>query len=672
MTLMNTSRHCPPDGPKHSPHSGTEDTGHSAEALLHELQVHQAELQMQNEELRRTQLALEESRNRYIDLYDFAPVGYLTLTVAGAIAEANLTATALLAVTREELLERSFESFLAADTLSHWRQQQLDALDVDHKVTSEVTFAPAAGRIAQGRIDCLRVTSADGTTMLRVALMDVTERTRAQDDLRKHGLAVAQSPDSIVITDLAGRIEYVNPAFTLVSGYSEAEVLGRNPRLLQSGRTPPQTYTELWATLGAGKVWRGEFVNRRKDGTEYLETATISPLRQPDGRVTHYVAVKTDITELKQTIAKLRTSENRLRLAQMATGLGIFDRDVASGRLEWDSRARELWGVGLDDPVTFDTFMAGLHPDDQAKVQAAIDRSLDPRSDGTYEIEYRVVSRTDGKVRHVRAIGQVFSEDGRPVRFIGTMKDVTAQKQLEQQLREQRSEMELLVNQQVAAQTAAAIAHELNQPLVSVSAYSEAALRLLRSGGGPSDKLTRSLEGSVEQAHRAGQKLHELLDFLHKGDAGAEPLDLNQLVRDALIIAENGGYGGFHAVVELEPELRPVVANQLHVQKVLVNLLHNGVQAMRSAGVAEAAIIIRVKTAAERHLAQVTVQDSGPGLDAATVDRIFEPFFTTKPQGIGLGLAISRALIEAHGGQLWADPAAGPGATFHLTLPFAS
>lgn len=512
-----------------------------------------------------------------------------------------------------------------------------------------------------------------------VAVMEnITERKRAADELRKLSQAVEQSPVSIMIADLEARIEYVNPAFTQASGYSSAEVLGQNPRFLKSGRTPSATHEEAWATLVTGKIWRGEFINHRKDGTEYIEIATIAPIRQADGQVTHYVAVKADITELKRTMAELRVSEDRLRLAKAAAGLGIYDRDATTGSLQWDEQARAFFGVGPDEPVDYATFIAGVHPDDREATQAAIDQAFVPPGSGDchneYSAEYRVVNRDDGSVRHILSNGQVFFVDGRAVRSVGVLKDISAQKKLEREIQERRSDMELLIKQQVAAQTAAAIAHELNQPLVSISAYSEAALRMLRDGTKSPEKLTRALEGAVQQSQRAGRTLHDLLDFLHKGDTTPELVDLTDAVHDALAIAEESGYGGFRQVLELERYLPPVLANRLQLQKVLVNLLHNGVDAMRGAGVPTAPITITVRITAARDMAQVTVQDSGPGLDAETAHRIFEPFFSTKSAGTGLGLAISRALIEAHGGQLWADLESKPdfGATFHFTLPFAS
>ncbi len=499
---------------------------------------------------------------------------------------------------------------------------------------------------------------------------DITRRKRAEEEVGKLSLAVDQSPVSIIITGLDARIQYVNPAFSLASGYSADEALGAKPNILKSGRTPTANYRELWDSIKSGKTWRGEFINRRKDGTEYVEVATISPVRQADGRITHYLAVKEDITELTQALGELRTSEERLRLAKNAAGLGIYDRDIASGLLKWDERMREIWGVGADETITFATFMASLHPDDRAATQAAIDRSVNPAGDGAFAAKYRVIRR-DGSERHVNATGQVFFEDGRAVRLVGAVRDVTAKRRLEQKLRQQRSELEALLKQQVAAQTAAAIAHDLNQPLLSISAYNDAALRMLRRGLTASDKLIHALEASAQQAQRAGRTLHELIDFLHSGDIIVAPLDINAVVLNAIESARDIGCDGFEPVVNLAPDLPPVLGNRLQLQKVLVNLIHNGVEAMRDGGADRCSIAISVRARAGENFALISVQDGGPGLDDATAARIFDPFFTTKSSGIGLGLAISRALIEAHDGQLWVDGNEGTGATFHCTLPFA-
>ena len=129
---------------------------------------------------------------------------------------------------------------------------------------------------------------------------DITERKRNEAQIRKLAQAVEQSPESIVITNLYAQIEYVNEAFLSATGYAREEVIGRNPRVLKSGKTLKETYTAMWAALRQGQPWKGEFINKRKDGSEYVEFAIITPLRQSDGTLTHFVAVKEDVTEKKR------------------------------------------------------------------------------------------------------------------------------------------------------------------------------------------------------------------------------------------------------------------------------------------------------------------------------------------------------------------------------------
>jgi PAS domain S-box-containing protein len=158
-----------------------------------------------------------------------------------------------------------------------------------------------------------RLRDADGKDSGQIAVVrDITQRLAAERELRKLSLAVEQSPESIVITDLEGRIDYVNEGFVQATGYSREDVIGRNPRILQSGHTPPETYSALWDALDGGRSWKGEFYNRRKDGSEYVEFATVTPLYQPDGSISHYVAVKQDITQRKRLEVELDRHQHHL------------------------------------------------------------------------------------------------------------------------------------------------------------------------------------------------------------------------------------------------------------------------------------------------------------------------------------------------------------------------
>lgn len=680
---MSTQRSSPPRTPQ--PRAATEAKrararpaeapARSADELLQELQVLQAELEIQNDTLRQTQMALEKSRDRYVDLYEFAPVGYLTLTDTGLISEINLSGATLLGEDRKELLHSRFERFVVPADQDKWQRHFLHAVEHGEKQTCELSLQRTNGKAFAVCLDFRLATAGDATPALRITLSDISEPRQLADALRQREqyqrALLDNFPFLVWLKDENSRFLAVNRPFAKTCGYASIDqVVGKTDFDIWPRELAESYLEDDQAVLASGRSKIVEEPVEVKGKRIWYETYK-SPVII-DGRGIGTVGFARDITARKLATAKLRSSEERSRLAKNASNLGIYDRDIATGRLEWDERVRELWGVGPDEPITYATFMTGVHPDDRAATQAAIDEALDPRGSGEYYAEFRVIRRTDGNERHVAANGQAFFEGGRAVRFVGTIKDISPQIRLAREMRERRSEMELLIKQQVAAQTAAAIAHELNQPLVSITVYSDAALRMLRSGTKSPEKLEHALEGAMEQAQRAGRTLYELLDFLQKGEAAERPVDLNEVVREALAIAIENGYGGFRPVLELEPDLPLVLANRLQLQKVMVNLLHNSVEAMRGAGVPANAITITVQAVVGGNMAQVTIRDSGPGLDAETAQRIFEPFFTTKSAGIGLGLAISRALIEVHGGQLWADIERGPGAMFHFTLPFAS
>lgn len=259
---------------------------------------------------------------------------------------------------------------------------------------------------------------------------------------------------------------------------------------------------------------------------------------------------------------------------------------------------------------------------------------------------------------------------GNPVICV-ILADISDKRRKERESIEWRQEMEELRKGQIAAQTAAAIAHELNQPLLAIANYSEAALKLLSEPALDLNKVTKAVRGCERQAQRAGKSIYELIDFLSLKEIAAESFDLNQAIDEVLQTAHAEHELDFDAVLSLEEQLPPVFANRLHVEKVLFNLLRNAIEAMHESQVAGPAITVTVRTKGDEHFAQVTLRDNGPGVHEEMMQQLFKPFFTTKATGIGMGLAVSRSLIEANGGQLWIDPSEKPGATFHLTLPFA-
>ena len=262
---------------------------------------------------------------------------------------------------------------------------------------------------------------------LRASGRDITALKRAEANLQRANWVVEQSNTSILITDCAGNIEYVNAEFTKVTGYTKEEVWGRNPRLLQSGLTSQTTYEAMWRTLLAGSSWHGEFQNRKKNGEYYWETVAISPLRDLAGHLSHYVAIKQDVTEHRQLQVALKTSNDRLFLAVQAGGVGIWDYHVADNQLVWDDQMFRLYGFTREQfGGGYPAWLQGVHPDDRRRGDDEIQRAL--RGEKDFNTEFRVVW-PDGSLRDIRALALVQRDPaGRPLRMIGTNWDITAEK----------------------------------------------------------------------------------------------------------------------------------------------------------------------------------------------------------------------------------------------------
>lgn len=296
----------------------------SVEELLQELRVHQIELEIQNEALRQSQLALEESLNRYVSLYEFAPVGYLTLTENGTIAEANLVVAELLGENRSILIKQRFPRFVLPEDSDRWHQHFYCLIQHGKSKSCEVRMRRVDETLFYARLDCLLLDSINldsihhgaeskepnlitaetlssintNGLIMRVAFTDITEIKMAEQDLRV-AATVFESQEGMMVTDAKNVILKVNHAFTNITGYTAEEVLGKTPHLLSSGRHDTEFYSTMWSCIHRTDTWQGEILNRRKSGEVFPQWLTITSVRSEDGAVTHYVATLTDITARK-------------------------------------------------------------------------------------------------------------------------------------------------------------------------------------------------------------------------------------------------------------------------------------------------------------------------------------------------------------------------------------
>ncbi len=643
---------------------------HSAEELMHELRVHQIELEMQNETLRQSQVILEESRDRYVDFYDFAPTGYLTLNRDALIIEVNLTGAMLLGKARDNLLNHRFAPFVTLDDRDRWHRHFMDVLQYDSKQACELKILNGDGSHLHVQLDSLRMIKEGRAPMVRTTLTDITGRKLAEaalheSEIRRHLLehqAIVQTSldGFLVVRAKDAQILEVNDALCGMAGYSREELLTMCILDLEPIETPDEIKSHIQKVMATGH-FRFETCQRHKQ--RYWINLEISATYTETNGGIFFVFVR-DITDRKR-------AEEERRIASIAfeSQEGLMVTDTNKIILRVNRAFSQLTGYSAEEAVGKTPAMLKSGRQDDAFYQ---NMWATLKQKHFWQGEIWNKHKGGDIYPEWLAISAVIATDGNITHYIGAFFDITERKRMELEILERRNEMEYLQKKHVAAQTAAAIAHELNQPLLAIATYSEAALMLMHADKPNSDKIRKAIEGCERQAHRAGQSIRELLEFLSTEEFPIHVFDLNKEIIDVLDAAKLEHELHFDPILRLPEKLPLVRANRTHVQKVLFNLLHNGIDAMQEAGVALPAITVTVRTMKDESVAQVTIQDNGPGVKKEDFQRLFDPFFTTKAKGIGMGLIISRSLIEENGGQLWVDPQEGPGAIFHLTLPFAT
>ncbi|GAA5182167.1 hypothetical protein GCM10025771_30790 [Niveibacterium umoris] len=298
--------------------------------LVHELQVHQIELEMQNEELVHVQSELEHALKRYEQLYENAPVGYLTLSADGIIGALNLTAATMFGAERAVLVGRRFDALVSDGDLPLWRAAMASMLRKECGGRQHVDLAlrQSDGELIHAQVDFVRIAGQAPDAAILVTLTDIGERKRAEARMRLSASVFAHSYDGIMIVDLEGRIVDTNPAFTRITGYTRDEVVGQNPRILASGRHGTDFYAGMWASLHERDFWQGEIWNRRKTGETYAEKLAISAIRDDEGKLQQYVGISSDITSSKLHEAELD------RIAHFDSLTGVPNRRLLADRLE--------------------------------------------------------------------------------------------------------------------------------------------------------------------------------------------------------------------------------------------------------------------------------------------------------------------------------------------------
>jgi PAS domain S-box-containing protein len=504
--------------------------------------------------------------------------------------------------------------------------------------------------------------------------IDITERKRAEVELHKISRTLEQAPVSIMITDTAGAIEYVNPWFTQVSGYTFEEVRGKNARILKTSFTPPEVHRDLWRSVTSGHVWRGELHNRKKSGSVYVEMAVIAPIVGPDGQVTHFSAIKDDITAQKLAEAALREREGLFRVVFDGSPIPILISTGEEGRLiEVNASTVALFGHSRDAFIGKTIEELGLweNPEQGVKFFQEI---AERQSIGGVEAKMRTQS---GDERIMLCSGRQIIVGGLACVLMSAI-EITAVRRAESEQARMQERVFEAQKYEALGTLAGGIAHDFNNILTGVINYTA----LAEADCPPTHPQIKEFLGEVLYCgNRAKDLVRQILLFSRSEDAERVPLSLQHVIGEAIFLLRSTIPASVKIRTDLDKAAPVVLANATQIHQVIVNLGVNAAHAMQEQG-GVLTVKLYQRLLDETHLQQLTtlapglhvcleISDTGTGMDPEVVPRIFDPFFTTKKrgEGTGLGLSIVRGVVHSHEGAITVRSTAGVGTTFEILLP---
>jgi PAS domain S-box-containing protein len=388
-----------------------------------------------------------------------------------------------------------------------------------------------------------------------------------------------------------------------------------------------------------------------------------------EGNIMGYRGSDTDITDRKRSEEALRESATRLQLATAATRIGHWDWDLRTNEvyfsLEWK---RQLGYQDHEIPNRFEEWESRLHPDDLQRTIKALEDYIAGRK-ADYAIEFRLRHK-DASYRwiYTRAEKQ-FDDTGNPYLLFGCHVDITERKQAEEDVRQHREELSHVTRMATMGELAASLAHEINQPLTAIRSYAQAAQRLLVDDTPDLDEVGKILAGIVAGNRRAEEVIQRIRMVMKNEQLEWSRLDIKKFIKEVVsFVRKNAEEYKISLRLDLDAELPQIFGDRVQLQQVVLNLIINGLEAINAGEDGFRELVVRASKD-EPDVVTISVRDSGTGIAEENKDRIFDSFFSTKSKGLGMGLSISRSIIEEHGGRLWATRNPDQGTTFSFTVP---
>jgi PAS domain S-box-containing protein len=500
---------------------------------------------------------------------------------------------------------------------------------------------------------------------------DMTSRKRAEKTLleseRKFSIIFDRAPFAISLARLPeGLIVDINEAWLKMYGFSRQEVVGRTSLELGINRDP-EARTRLFAELQERGFARDlEMTFFTKSGDARFISCNIDVVVV--GREKYLLATMHDVTENRRAEQERRRAEAYLREGQRLSHTGSWAWNVATGDLFWSEEHYRIFGL---DPEKFTLTIEGarqfIHPDDQLSSIQTFETAISENNH--FEYDFRIV-RADGEIRYVHSLAHpVFDESGKLIEYVGTIMDTTERKLDEQALRHAHAELAHASRVLTVGELTSSIAHELNQPLGAIVTNGNASLRLLSRETADVEGTREAIDCMISDAMRASEVIKRIRTLLKKTAPEKVLLDINETIGEVIALSASELLKNQVTMrTALGADLPAVHGDRVQLQQVLLNLILNGNEAISKSTWQPREIVISSRKSKTDEVT-VELSDSGIGVKPEDKEHIFDAFKTSKEGGLGLGLSISRTIVEAHGGKLWTTPKEGKGATFLFTLP---
>ena len=633
------------------------------------------------DERRRVEDALREREQELRLIVDTIPGLIAVFSADGALESANPQLCAYFGMTLEELAKwQELGNTLHPDDRERAVTAFLQATELGEPFDLEVRSPRADGVYCWLHSRGVPLRDSSGQIVRWYNLLtDIDERKRAEEALRVSErnlqLIIATIPALAWSALPDGSAEFFNRLYLDFVGRSADEMSGWGWTASVHSDDLSDLAASWQRIMMSGSAGEAEARLRRHDGEYRWFLFRANPLRDDSGKIVRWYGVNTDIEDRKRMEETLRSSEAFLLDVQRLTRVGGWRYDPVRDVVTNSAQIHRAYAVQPGDDVSHGSYWFDrLHPDDRPRVQAEFGRCVREKAD--YRAAYRIVW-PDGSIRYHHAIGHpVTNEAGELVEFIGAAMDMTdewrATTELErasEAVRELQAKMSRAAQVATVGELAASIAHEVNQPLSGIITNASTCLRMLAADPPNLDGAQETARRALRDGNRASDVISRLRALFRKKEFAVESLDLNEVTREVLSLSLSDLQKNRVSLQsELVDELPTITGDRIQLQQVILNLLRNASDAMVDVGDRPRTLLVRTERDGDNRV-RLSVRDAGVGIDPQSVNKLFDAFYTTKTDGMGIGLSISRSIIERHHGRLWAEPNDGPGATFSLSIP---